>query len=67
MLEGDSASLAEILILISSISNVPIKQNIAVTGSIDQNGNIQPVGGIIEKVEGFYNVCKIQGLTGEQG
>ena len=67
MLEGDSASLAEVLALISAISNIPLKQNIAVTGSIDQHGNIQPVGGIIEKVEGFYNVCKIQGLTGEQG
>ncbi|WGS66017.1 Lon protease family protein [Marinitoga aeolica] len=67
MLEGDSASLAEVLALISAISNIPIKQNIAVTGSIDQHGNIQPVGGIIEKVEGFYNVCKLQGLTGEQG
>lgn len=67
MLEGDSASLAEVLSLISAISNITIKQNIAVTGSIDQNGNIQPVGGIIEKVEGFYNVCKLQGLTGNQG
>ncbi|WP_084670680.1 Lon protease family protein [Marinitoga hydrogenitolerans] len=67
MLEGDSASLAEVLSLISAVSQIPINQNIAVTGSIDQNGNIQPVGGIIEKVEGFYNVCKIQGLTGEQG
>ncbi|KAF2956724.1 hypothetical protein AS160_03945 [Marinitoga sp. 38H-ov] len=67
MLEGDSASLAEVLALISAISNVPLKQYIAVTGSIDQHGNIQPVGGIIEKVEGFYNVCKIQGFTGSQG
>jgi lon-related putative ATP-dependent protease len=67
MLEGDSASLAEVLALISAISKIPLKQNIAVTGSIDQHGNIQPVGGIIEKVEGFYNVCKIQGFTGDQG
>ncbi|GAB6190169.1 ATP-binding protein [Marinitoga arctica] len=67
MLEGDSASLAEVLALISAISNISLKQSIAVTGSIDQHGNIQPVGGIIEKVEGFYNTCKIQGLTGDQG
>lgn len=67
ILEGDSASLAEVLALISAISAVPIKQNFAVTGSIDQNGNIQPVGGIIEKIEGFYNVCKIKGLNSKHG
>ncbi|NUU95679.1 hypothetical protein XO10_05190 [Marinitoga sp. 1135] len=67
MLEGDSASLAEILVLLSAISKIPLKQYIAVTGSIDQHGNIQPVGGIIEKVEGFYYTCKLKGLKGNEG
>ncbi|PLV60407.1 Lon protease family protein [Thermotoga sp. KOL6] len=65
--EGDSASLAEILALLSAISKVPIKQGIAVTGSINQHGEVQPVGGIIEKVEGFFRACKNRGFDGEQG
>lgn len=61
-IEGDSATLAELCALLSSLSNVPIKQNIAVTGSLNQKGDIQVVGGITEKIEGFYNVCKKRGL-----
>ncbi len=65
--EGDSASAAELFAILSSISGIPLKQNLAVTGSINQNGEIQPVGGINSKIEGFYDACKIKGLTGEQG
>lgn len=65
--EGDSASAAELFALLSSISGIPLKQNFAVTGSVNQNGEIQPVGGINSKIEGFYAACKIKGLTGEQG
>ena len=61
-IEGESATLAELCALLSSLSNVPIKQNIAVTGSLNQKGDIQVVGGITEKIEGFYNVCKKRGL-----
>ena len=61
-IEGDSATLAELCAILSSLSNVPIKQNIAVTGSLNQKGDIQVVGGITEKIEGFYNVCKKRGL-----
>ncbi len=66
-LEGDSASLAEVLAIISAISEVPIDQGIAVTGSINQSGEVQAVGGVTEKVEGFFRVCKQKGLTGKQG
>ena len=65
--EGDSASCAELICILSSIAQVPIRQDIAITGSIDQHGNLQPVGGIREKVEGFYKVCKALGFTGHQG
>ncbi len=65
--EGDSASLAEVLAIISALSKVPLKQNIAVTGSINQHGHVQPVGGTTQKVEGFYRICKLKGLTGTQG
>ncbi len=65
--EGDSASLAELLALISSLGKVPVRQDIAVTGSINQFGEVQPVGGLNEKIEGFYEVCKLKGLTGTQG
>jgi lon-related putative ATP-dependent protease len=58
ILEGDSASLAEVLALISKISNIPVKQNLAITGSMNQLGQAQPVGGIKEKVEGFFEICK---------
>jgi len=65
--DGDSASSTELYALLSSLANVPIKQSIAVTGSVNQKGEIQPIGGVTEKIEGFFNVCKIKGLTGEQG
>lgn len=66
-IEGDSASSAELCALISAISGAPLKQNIAVTGSVNQFGEIQPVGGVTHKVEGFYEVCKVKGLDGTQG
>ncbi|KJJ83541.1 peptidase S16 lon domain-containing protein [Candidatus Omnitrophus magneticus] len=66
-IEGDSASSTEAYCLLSSLSGVPLKQYIAVTGSMNQHGEIQPVGGINQKIEGFYHVCKIKGLTNEQG
>ncbi|MDD7313918.1 MAG: ATP-binding protein [bacterium] len=65
--DGDSASSTEYYCLLSAISGIPIKQNIAVTGSINQFGEIQPIGGVNEKIEGFFDVCKHQGLTGDQG
>lgn len=65
--DGDSASGAELYALLSSLSDIPIKQNIGVTGSINQKGDIQVVGGVTEKVEGFYFACKKKGLTGNQG
>nr|HID60016.1 ATP-binding protein [Desulfobacterales bacterium] len=65
--DGDSASSTEIYALISSLSGVPIKQNIAVTGSVNQKGEIQAIGGVNEKIEGFYDCCKRMGLTGTQG
>ncbi len=67
MIDGDSASAAELFVLLSTISEKPINQSFAVTGSINQFGEIQPVGGINEKIEGFFRVCKEKGLTGEQG
>ncbi|WP_408956042.1 Lon protease family protein [Natroniella sp. ANB-PHB2] len=66
-IDGDSASSAELYALLSALSEVPIKQNLAVTGSINQKGMIQPVGGISKKIEGFFRICKLKGLTGEQG
>ena len=66
-IDGDSATGAELYALISSISKIPLKQDIAVTGSMNQKGEIQVVGGISEKVEGFYSACKIKGLSGNQG
>ena len=65
--DGDSASSTEAYCLLSSLSGVPIKQSIAVTGSMNQHGMVQPIGGVNEKIEGFYHVCKIKGLTGKQG
>ena len=67
VIDGDSASTAELVILLSSLSGIPIKQSFAITGSINQKGQIQPIGGVNEKVEGFYDVCKAKGLNGEQG
>ncbi len=66
-IEGDSASSAELYALLSSLSGIPIKQALAVTGSVNQRGEIQPVGAVTEKVEGFFHVCARRGLTGEQG
>lgn len=65
--EGDSASMAELIAILSALAEVPLKQYIAITGSVDQLGNAQPVGGIKEKVEGFYRVCKTIGLKGIEG
>ncbi|MHB8875820.1 MAG: Lon protease family protein [Myxococcaceae bacterium] len=65
--EGDSASAAELLTLISALAEVPLKQGLAVTGSVNQRGRIQPIGGVNEKVEGFFDVCKAGGLTGAEG
>ncbi|MDP2754114.1 MAG: ATP-binding protein [Nitrospirota bacterium] len=66
-IEGDSASCAELYALLSSISGVPLKQGIAITGSMDQNGEVQPVGGINEKIEGFFDLCRLTGVNGSQG
>lgn len=65
--DGDSASSTELYGLLSSLSGLPIKQSIAVTGSVNQKGKIQPIGGVNEKIKGFYQICKMRGLTGEQG
>ncbi|MEE9276914.1 MAG: Lon protease family protein, partial [Dehalococcoidia bacterium] len=65
--DGDSASSAELYAILASLARVPLRQDIAVTGSVDQFGHIQPVGGVSEKIEGFYDVCQAKGLTGEQG
>jgi len=65
--EGDSASSAELYALLSAISEVPIKQSLAVTGSVNQHGQVQAIGGVNQKIEGFFDVCKAQGLTGDQG
>ena len=66
-IDGDSASSTEIYALLSSLANVPLKQGIAVTGSVNQHGAIQPIGGVNQKIEGFFDVCKTKGLTGTQG
>lgn len=65
--EGDSASSTELYALLSALSDMPIKQNLAVTGSVDQNGRVQAIGGVNEKIEGFFDVCRTRGLTGDQG
>jgi lon-related putative ATP-dependent protease len=65
--EGDSASSTELYALLSSLSNIPVRQNIAVTGSVNQKGEIQPIGGINQKIEGYFEVCRAKGLTGDQG
>jgi len=66
-IDGDSASSTELYALLSSLADVPISQQIAVTGSVDQLGNVQPIGGASAKIEGFFDVCRVRGLTGEQG
>ncbi|MEO0225918.1 MAG: Lon protease family protein, partial [candidate division WOR-3 bacterium] len=65
--EGDSASSTEVYAILSSLANVPLRQDIAVTGSVNQKGEIQPIGGVNQKIEGFFDVCKAAGLTGKQG
>lgn len=65
--DGDSASSTEIYALLSALSGCPVRQDLAVTGSVNQQGDVQPIGGVNEKIEGFYDVCRIKGLTGNQG
>ncbi|MFA3782267.1 AAA family ATPase [Melioribacteraceae bacterium 4301-Me] len=67
LVDGDSASITEICALLSAISGIPIKQNYAITGSINQKGDIQPIGGVNEKIEGFFDICKLRGLDGSHG
>lgn len=65
--DGDSASSAELYALLSSLADVPIRQGIAVTGSVNQHGDVQAIGGVNEKIEGFFDICKHRGLSGQQG
>jgi Lon-like ATP-dependent protease len=65
--DGDSASSTELYAILSSLADVPLRQDIAVTGSIDQHGEVQPIGGVNEKIEGFYNLCKAAGKLGNAG
>jgi lon-related putative ATP-dependent protease len=65
--EGDSASSAELYALLSALADLPVKQGLAVTGSVNQRGQVQAIGGVNEKIEGFFDTCRAQGLTGEQG
>jgi len=65
--EGDSASAAELFALLSAIARVPLKQSLAVTGSVNQHGQVQAIGGVNQKIEGFFDICQARGLTGEQG
>jgi lon-related putative ATP-dependent protease len=67
MIEGDSATCAELYALLSSLAGVPVRQGIAVTGSMDQNGAVQPIGGVNEKIEGFFDLCRLRGLDGTHG
>ncbi|MBE9526372.1 MAG: AAA family ATPase [Proteobacteria bacterium] len=65
--DGDSASVAELCALLSAVSEIPVKQSIALTGSVNQLGEVQAIGGVNEKIEGFFDICKLRGLTGQQG
>ena len=65
--DGDSASSTEAYAILSSLSGIPINQSLAVTGSVNQKGELQPIGGVNEKIEGFYQICKMRGFNGEQG
>ncbi len=65
--DGDSASSTEVYAILSSLSDLPLRQEIAVTGSVNQNGEIQPIGGVNQKIEGFFDICRSRGLTGKQG
>ncbi|MCL4838342.1 MAG: ATP-dependent protease, partial [Thermoanaerobaculia bacterium] len=66
-IDGDSASMAELCALLSAIADVPLSQSLAITGSVDQRGQAQAIGGVNEKIEGFFDACRLGGLTGEQG
>ncbi len=65
--DGDSASSAELYALLSALAELPLRQDLAVTGSVDQHGMVQAIGGVNEKIEGFFDVCAARGLTGTQG
>ena len=65
--DGDSASSTELYAILSSLAEVPINQGIAVTGSVNQKGEIQPIGGVNDKIEGFFQICKMRGLDGTHG
>ncbi len=65
-MDGDSASMAELCALISALADVPVNQSIAITGSVDQFGRVQPVGGLNEKIEGFFAICQQRELTGNK-
>jgi len=67
MVDGDSASVAELSVLLSAIADLPVRQDLAVTGSINQLGQVQPIGGVNEKIEGFFDICRRLGLNGAQG
>lgn len=67
MVDGDSASVAELCALLSALSNIPIDQSFAITGSVNQHGQVQPIGGVNEKIEGFFDICNARALTGSQG
>ncbi len=66
-MEGDSASSTELYAILFALSQLPVKQNLAVTGSVNQKGEVQAIGGVNEKIEGFFEVCKAKGFTGKQG
>ena len=66
-IDGDSASSTEIYAVLSSLAELPLRQDVAVTGSVNQNGDIQPIGGVNQKIEGFFDTCRAKGLTGSQG
>ena len=65
--DGDSASSAELYVLLSALSGLPVRHSLAVTGSVDQYGRVQAIGGVNEKIEGFFDICEARGLTGRQG
>jgi predicted ATP-dependent protease len=67
MVEGDSASTAELCALLSSLAQCPLHQSLAVTGSVNQHGEVQAIGGVNDKIEGFFDICSQRGLTGDQG
>ncbi|MBS3969523.1 MAG: ATP-dependent protease, partial [Clostridia bacterium] len=65
--DGDSASCAELVVLLSALTDIPVRQDLAITGSMNQRGQVQPIGGVNQKIEGFYKLCKERGFTGTQG